>query len=341
MSLLEKAISGKKGEDAPRAARMSLFDRAIATNRDAKAKPSVEAPSLEHLPEPKPLIEGRPLFLDGLCDLVGLIAALAPRYDSLIAAWSLVIDRLPLDAIALFIPRGDFLSLAASVGFPAGSGELLPASIALSTSKPCETLSSEARALVAPVLGLPLGVSLRASPTWADSSLAGLWVYHDDRLDTAQQEKLVEIGSALTSSLSRLPVLQMAIPSSNPARDIIEAVRKFASASIFRLDLPDSSTLSDPLRSVFPRTFRSAILAACRDPLSQSGLSLAFGASSVACMLGSSSPADPDLSLFQFSKTLRRVLPFLSQSAFPSTKAFLLDPSSERCLGDLSVFLSE
>jgi hypothetical protein len=342
MSLLEKAISGKTGEEAPRAARTSLFARAVAANREAETEPpsSIEIP-VDRLFANEPASEGRPLSLDRLDEFQRLFDALPPRYDSLISAWSFAIESLPLDAMALFIPKGEFLSLAASIGFPAGTDEPLPASIAPARAKPCESLGSEARAIAAPVLGLSLGASLRATSVWADSSLAGLWVYHDDRLDSASQDELSEIEAALARSFSKLHVLMMAVPAANPARDIMETARKFASASIFRLDLPDGSKLSDPLRSVALRTMRSATLAACRDLLAQSGSALAFGESSVACMLGSASSADPDLSLFQFSKTLRRVLPFLSQAAFPSARALLLDPASDRCLGDLTAFLAE
>ena len=50
---------------------------------------------------------------------------------------------------------------------------------------------------------------------------------------------------------------------------------------------------------------------------------------------------DPDLALFQFKKTLRRILPFLAAGAFPEGRALAFDPSSEMARGEIRSLLSQ
>jgi hypothetical protein len=326
MSLLEKASSGNIHKEE----RTSLFARALASSsKEAKARYDGRyqsgAPSIK---------------LDNLSDLRSLCASLPPTYDSAFAAWKLISTQLPISALALFLPQGDFMALAARNGFPAGSGDSIPVSIAPPSKKPCDLLAKDARALLAPILGVPLSMPLRATAMWSDSGLFGLWVYSDPALETSSEVLRSELAAFLAQCTALLPPLKMEYAIPNPTPAILASVRKYSFASIFRFDLDALFDDGKSFPGVELHAIRSAYLASCRKILVSGGSAFAYGDSSVVCALGSSSSVDPDLALFQFSKTLRRILPLFSTGKLPEGQAVSLDPSQARASSELSRFLS-
>jgi hypothetical protein len=212
-------------------------------------------------------------------------------------------------------------------------------SLALSLQKGVEALGNEAKALLAPILGVPLSLSLRAAATRPESSFVGLWVYHDPILDVSSAEIQAKLKALLARSGATFPELSIATTVSDPVRVLAAAARKFHSALAFSFDLSSFNTEDPRFRGLETIALRSAFIAACGRILSQGGTTIAYGEQSVACVLGSGSAIDPDLALFQFAKTLRRILPFLAVSSFPEGRALGFDPSSERDLKNLSRFL--
>jgi len=320
MSLLEKATSGKKSTLEPLEARTSLFARALASSRGERAGQRGLA-----------TIEDAQAIADS-------IAALPSSTDSMIALWGICSSRLPLAAISLFLPCDDFLSLGARSGFPAGSSDSIPVSIVPSSEKNGQPLDNEAKALLAPLLGVPLGLSLRATSLRSDTGLLGLWVYHDPALEEASEEAMDELAGILSSPSAKILGFSLESPPPDPAERLLVASKRFSSVSVARFDL-DSLLDSDKLPSGIEReAVRSAFLASCRKILSSSEAVFACGVSSVICALGSSS--DADLALFQFSKTLRRILPFLANLPFPAGRALKLDPASVGAAEELARFIS-
>jgi hypothetical protein len=320
MSLLEKAISGKKPVHEPSEARTSLFARAMASS-------STHSES-----------EARLTVIEGAQAIADAVTALPSSTDSMIALWGICSSRLPLAALSLFLPRDDFLSLGARSGFPSGSGDPIPVSIAPPSAKSGELLAKEAKALLAPLLGVPLSMALRAAPLWSDAGLLALWIYHDPALEGASEEAMDELVGILSNPVSKIMGFSLESPPSDPEAKLLAAAKRFPSVSVARFDL-DPLFESNSLPSGVEReTVRSAFLASCRKILGSSGAALAFGDSSVACALGSSS--DAELALFQFSKTLRRILPFFSSLPFPSGRALSLDPASAGAAEELSRFIS-
>jgi hypothetical protein len=319
MSLLEKAIRGTSTSAAQPQPRTSLFSRATAAR--------------EVVPEP----------FDTRCfeELGRALDALPRNADSMLEAWSIVSERIPLAAIALFIPRDFQLALAGQLGFPSGTEDPIPQSLATPALDGVEPLESEARALVAPLLGVPLSLGLRATSMTSASGQLGLWVYYDPRLDAAKPEIRASLGELLrraAGSLAPAPALQLA---ADPPRALLAAASKFRSASILVFDLSPLDGLAEARsRGLKPGAIRSAFLVASERMLAQGGSAFAFGEWSVGCVLVSSSTIDPLLSLFQFKKTLRRILPFLAGSSFPEGRAIGLEPSSESALEELSAFLN-
>jgi hypothetical protein len=276
----------------------------------------------------------------GLAELERRLLSLPPCQDSVLAAWSFVSELIPLAAVALFLPKGDFLSPAALLGFPSGSADAIPMSFAPPSQKGALPLGNEEKALLAPILGIPISLSLRASSMASESGLVGLWVYHDPALDASPAETQARLGAVLAGAGTNLPSLSIAIPSPEPARRLLAAARKYPFASVFAFDLSSSNTREDPrFRGLDYVLFSSTFLAACSRILSQGGEAIAFGERWVGCVLGSSSPVDPELALFQFTKTLRRIAPFLASVSFPTGRALGIEPSSGRALEDLSLFL--
>lgn len=328
MSLLEKATSGKKQkEEGPReaiesrGARSSLFAKAMASS-------SADKPQIE------------PYRLDALDEARSLCAALPQAYDSIFSAWKVLYSPgLRLSALALFLPQGDFLSIAARLGFPSSPVDSIPLSLAPPSKKPCELLGKDARALIAPILGVSIGMNLRATAMWSDSGLYGLWVYHDPSLEAASEETRAELAAFLSSRGDSLPPVRMEYGIPNPTPAILASVRKYASASIFRFDLGPLFAENDAFPGVEAHAIRSSYLAASRKILGSNGTAYAYGDSSVICALGSSSSSDSGLALFQFSKTLKRILP--SFAAFlPEGRSMSLDPSRADAAAQLSTFLS-
>jgi hypothetical protein len=377
MSLLEKAIGGKKNDTPPKAARSSLFARASLAYQDNAPsvpekkieraesslgkpisiveEPIVEEPVVEEPVVEEPVAEEElplknvvtsseattPFTSELVEELKKNLSTLPSCFDSILLSWFLLSERLPLAAISLFLPKGDFLSLAACEGFPSGSDEDIPLSLAPPASRSCELLDHESKALIAPVLGVPLTMPLRASSIISETGCIGLWIYHDEALEASSREVKDRLISLFAQACSSFPPSSMASPTTSPARSIVEAARKYSAAAAFRFDFPRSSSLGEALRSVSPNAFRSVFQSACDRLLAQSGLAVAFGEASVACLLGSSSSTDADLALFQFTKTLRRILPFISSAVFPEGRGISFDPSSDRAIEDLRGFFSE
>jgi hypothetical protein len=332
MSLLEKASGGHKGKSLPSQARTSLFTRAMAATREDEGHPAPKAP----IPSDAiPMFPSRPMD-----ELKTALAALPPRYDSILSAWSLISSKLPLAAIALFLPQDDFLAIAAQSGFPSGTADSIPFSLAPSSQKNGEPLGNEAKALIAPLLGVDRGMDLRAASMWSDIGLAGVWIYRDASLESSPAELRSRLSSLLAGAADSLPASSMARGDPKPARSILEKVRKYPSAAAFRFDLDALLGESEAYRGIAPNALRSAFLSACGKILAQGGASLAYGEASVACVLGSSSSVDSELALFQFSKTLKRTLPFLAGAGFPEGRALGFDPSSDQAPEELSRFLS-
>jgi hypothetical protein len=332
MSLLEKASGGHKQKKAPLQARTSLFTRAMAAASRDEPEPALAATPA---PPPQPIVA-----IDDLEEIGRGVDAMPSCFDSILSIWSLLSTRLPLAATALFLPQGDFLALAAQSGFPSGTGDAIPVSLAPSSQKNGELLGKEAKALIAPLLGVSLGMELRAAAMWSDVGLAGLWIYYDTSLEPSPPELKSALCSLFAGAAASLPASHMALPEREPGSALLETTRKYRFAVLFRFDLAPLYAAREAFRGLEMIALRSAFLSACQRILSQSGAAFAFGESSVACAFGSSSILDPELALFQFSKTLRRTLPFLAGEAFPDGFAARFDPSSDHGLEELSRFLS-
>jgi hypothetical protein len=328
MSLLEKATSGNRqkeevlrGATETRPARSSLFAKAMASSAE---KPEIAI-----------------YELDGLDDARSSCSSLPQTYDSIFAEWKVLTSPgLHLSALALFLPQGDFLALAARLGFPACSGDSIPVSIAPPSKKPCELLGKDERALIAPILGVPVGMSLRATAMWSDSGLYGLWVYHDPSLEAASEEIRSELAAFLSSCGDRLPQVMMEYGIPNPTPAILASIRKYASVSLFRFDLGPLFADGESFPGAEAHAIRSSYLAACRKILGAGGMAYAYGDYSIVCALGSSSSSDAGLALFQFSKTLKRILPYFATAALPEGRSMSLEPSRSDAAGQLSRFLS-
>jgi hypothetical protein len=319
MSLFEKANRGTEKQEARTDS--SLFNKALAA-RVPRSQPPVEE-----------------FDTGGFEELEGAIAALPSTADSILQLWSLVGYKLPLESLALFLPRKDSMALAAQKGFRFGKDGILAMNLVDRMARPGEVLDASASSVIAPLLGSSGAPCLRSSLVWPKSGLFGLWVYSDPRLQASTAETQVRLGELLAHAGQALPPPSLAEMEAEPARLLLESALKFESCSAFVFDL--SVVLEGRDKGIHGETLRSAFLAACSRILSQGGLALAFGSSRVGCVLASAPTLDPDLALFQFTKTLRRILPFLAAASFPEGRALRVDPSSGNALEELARFLDE
>ena len=330
-SLLDKAMHGAGLGNDPSPS--SLLSRALAAREPVSASPETIETETE--------TEFATGFdATGFEDLGREIEMLPPHHDSILKLWSLVCDRIPLAAIALFLPQDGFLVSAAQNGFPLGVDDSIPLSLASTSQNGLEPLDNETRALIAPILGVPLSLSLRASTMSPESDPFGLWVFHDSVLEESNRESHEKLGILLAHAADGLPAALMESPVADPARTLLDGSVKYASASAIVFDLSSFVTGEQTrFRGLMPSMIRSSFLAACRKILSQGGAAVAYDDMAIACILGSTSTLDPDLALFQFSKTLKRIMPYISKDTFPKGRVLRIDPGSKSALEDLSNFL--
>jgi hypothetical protein len=327
MSLFEKANRGTERKETR--ADTSLFNKALAARE----------PRIQPLP-----VED--FDTGSFAELEAALATIAPNPDSVLQLWPLVSSRLPLSDLALFLPRGDSLALAAKKGFQAGQEGSISLSLLDRKAKAGEALDPSAAGLFAPLLGVERLRPLRSSLVWPESGLFGLWIYSDPGLEASRPETQSRLGELLAQAGLGLPPLSLAETAVEPATLLLESSWRYASVSAFAFDLAPqlagrwSVEPGNDSPGFAGETIRSAFLAGCGRILSKGGLALAYGASRVGCILGSAPTLEPDLALFQFNKTLRRILPAFAAAPFPEGRALRLDPASETAIEELSRFLA-
>jgi len=376
MSLLEKAKRGNEKDKSQKGS--SLFAKALSARRPGAPEPvpmhplapelpaaeepdtsppapeqiteilqSPEEPT-ESLPAPEPQAlaeEPSPAFeLIGAAGLRLSLEDLPAGPESMLAVWALIAGIPGLDSLALYLAGDGFFLPAACKGFPSQGNEGIPLSLAPSLITGGSALSPELASLVAPALGVDPSTRLWVSLLSRGSLPLGLWAYQAAGLESSPAAVQTELCELLASSSARLPDLPMAGAGKEATRTLLEACEKFSSASIFLFDLAPLCAgieKAPALLGIKPQALRSIFIAGCERILSTAGLSLAIGEGGVCCIFGSASKVDPALALFQFRKTLKRLLPTLSSAAFPEGRAIRLDPSSPTALEELSAFLSE
>jgi hypothetical protein len=338
MSLLEKAIRGTVVNAAPHPT--SLFSKALAAR-----EPEPEITEASEIAEPiSSDLEPEAISTfdeSGLEALARRLAELPPCHDSILEAWALVRENMPLAALALFLPEGAFLSLAAQSGFPSGGTERIPLSISSTASGETSSIDPDARAQIAPILGIQPSLILRAVAQRPSQSGAGLWVFHDPALEAASAELQSRVATILSHAADSLPDVTLSPSADDPVRVLLDSACKYPFAFAFAFDLSSSFIDESRYAGLARATARSSFLSACRRILAQGGAALAFGKDSVGCILGSTPSGDPDLAYFQFTKTLKRILPRFAASSFPPGRSRGFGPSSESALEELSGFLSE
>jgi hypothetical protein len=351
MSLLEKASGGKKSKVAASQTNISLFKRAMAASRVELNAPTQDIPSSptqENASDSTEIMPGvsspssvsSPFLNLSFDDLKSKIASLPPCPDSLLSAWSVLSTRLPIEAISLFLPRGDFLAPAAQCGFPTGTGDDIPLSIAPPTQGNGMLLGEEARALIAPSLGVSIGMNMRAASMRSDSGLIGLWIYHDSSLEASPDELRSRVCELLADASSSLPCFSIVSPSPDPVSILLAKIKKYRFASAIRYDIESVYSDNASYRGISAKTIVSAFVSASERILEQAGAVIAYGKSSFVCALGSSMQFDPELAQFQFTKTLKRSLPFLSADSFPEGSVMSFDLSSDHVSEELAHFLA-
>jgi hypothetical protein len=343
MSLLEKASGGGKAKRLPPQAGTSLFRRAIAASNTGSSKSSPPAEAESAIPAKTDSHHAElpaSLDIETLDDLEERISALQPSPDALLAMWSLLSASLPLEAIALFLPHGDFLARAAGIGFPAGSADDIPPSMAPDSGINGTLIGDEAKALVAPSLGVGLEIDMRAASIFAGTALSGLWIYHDFSVEASPEPIRVKLSELLTEAAASFPPIPIADSIKDPSKLLLSRMAKYRFATVLRYDIRAAYTGSEAFKGLSLDSIRSVYVSSSEKLLDQTGTAFAFGAASVACILGSSSECDPELALFQFTKTLKRSLPFLAAEAFPASSAQCFDLGSDGASEGLSRFLS-
>jgi hypothetical protein len=279
---------------------------------------------------------------EDLSSLESELLSFPPTHDAYLASWSKASAALRLSSLALFMPRGDSLVPAARIGFPSRPMSAVPAHTADRAAGGREPLDRSSAEALCSALGVSPSLPIRASAVHSGSRLAALWVYRDALLETSPRDVQSRLGAALASASGRgAPIVSILGVSGAPERELLDSIAHSAKASFFLFDLArlaDEMTASCP--GVSAELIASTFASACSSILSGEGAAAQLGGMRVGCALGSSTSSDHELALFQFAKSLKRLLPFLAVASFPSGRSTTLSPSSPGAPAELAAFLA-
>jgi hypothetical protein len=343
MGLLEKALResalASSGDPAT-----SLYVRAAAAS--APEAPAIEAAPLEidakpPIPPPRP---GASLAVasEDLASLEAELLSAPPTYDAYLAAWSKASTVLRLSSIALLMPRGNALVPAARIGFPSKPLSTVPSQTAERAGGGRDPLDKASAEALCSALGVSAALPIRASAVHSASRIAALWVYRDSLLEISPRDVQSKLGAALAASSGRgAPVVAILGISGAPERELLDSVAQSAKASFFMFDLARlSEEIAASCPGVSAELLTSTFASACSSILSGEGAAVQCGGLRIGCALGSATSSDHELALFQFVKSLKRLLPFLAVASFPSGRSMTLSPSSSGAHAELADFLS-
>jgi hypothetical protein len=358
MGLLEKALRESAGPAAVGAGGTSLYAKAIAAATGPAVAPaeapvkarSIPAPSTSSpaasfsppAPMPPKLSSALAFTSEDLSSLESELLAAAPTHDIYLASWSKASAVLRLASMALFMPKGDSLVPVARIGFPPKPMAAVPALTADQALGGRDPLDSSASGTLAVALGASPSLPLRAAAVHSGSRIAALWVYRDAALEASPRDLQSNLGAALSAASGRgAPLVAIIGSSGGSERALLDSVSQSAKASFFVFDLSRlAGEISASCPGVSVELLVSSFASACSAILSGEGAASPCGTMRIGCALGSSSSSDHELALFQFVKSLKRLLPFLSVASFPSGRSTSLAPSSSGAASELAEFLA-
>jgi len=344
MGLLEKAIRETEIPSSG-SGRSSLYAKAIAAT-SSTASPESRAKAVpERLPQPSPprrATSSLAFTPEALSSLESELSAISPTHDAYLASWSKASSILRLSSFALFMPRGDSLVPVARIGFPQKPIAAVPSLTAEHAQGGRDPLDQTASDALSAALGATPSLPLRAAAMHSGSRITALWVYRDAALETSPRDLQSRLGATLSSMSRRgAPLVHILGASTKPERVLLDSVSHSARASLFLFDLSRLyGEISASCPGISTELLLSSFAAACSSILSGEGAAAPCGPSRIGCALGSSSSTDHELALFQFGKSLKRLLPFLSVASFPSGRSASIATSSADAASELARFLA-
>jgi len=317
---------------------------------------SAREPIMESATEPSDAPIGLscepPLDLPGLESLSSDLLALPDRLDYLFSAFSYLEETLPFRALALFLAcadgggegSGPAFRLAAHAGFSPGLPPGTPFGVSGAACVPGSPVPEPDIGPIAAALGARPDSALRwaALRALGEEAPFGFWVFSFEGRPEPDEESCLALGSAMAACASR-GANRLSFAPSEP-----EAARH-----LFRAIPPDRSTVAmlfdlGPLRSrveaerptVDPDAYCSAILRSALSLVASRGAAALVDSKRLAVVLYSTSALDPELSLYQFRKSLERSLPSLDRPLSLAGESFSLDPAEGGALEALGRFLA-
>ncbi|MGO8694238.1 MAG: hypothetical protein ACLQMF_11290 [Rectinemataceae bacterium] len=343
MSLLEKALSGTN----PTRDRSGLFAKASAVQAHVSTPPPSGAVRSQEAEDPGESVYVIPHFAFTIAEIAALeeeLLDLRDTPDYFLSVFARISEAVPLGALALFLPREEGLTAAASLGFPAISGEYIPESVARRSVTPGSLLPRESTAVLSSLLGVSSALRLRgATILGPHEEILGQWVFVDGALESADGETVSALGRLLAAPGMRgAPPLVILSPRSDPAGELLSVPRNERYAAALVLDLkPGYAELDLRVPGILSISFFSAAAAAARLVLGRSGAAVLTENGLLVCLFFGTSALDPDLALFQFRKSLKRFLPIIEGIELPAGRSSLLDLESGTAKTNLSRFLAE
>ncbi|HTX72039.1 MAG TPA: hypothetical protein VMC79_04370 [Rectinemataceae bacterium] len=346
MSLLEKALRGAK----PAEVQGGLFAKAVAAKavrHEAESLPGGDEPAfIRPTPEEESVFVPPefPLSASDLAAVESEILEFKASGDYLLAVFARIAETLPLEALALFLPRGEGLALAASLGFPAAMTDYIPESVARRSGSPGSPLSEESKAAISSLLGVSPTLMLRGATMYGPAdAVLGQWVFADGVLEYADQERIEAVGRLLRAPGRRAsPAVSLQEPSSQPGSGLVAQRHGQRFAVAVALDLRSSYIELDMrVPGILPQAFFSVVLETAQRILGPSGAAVLTEAGQLAALLYSASELDADLVRFQFRKSLKRALPILEPIELSEGKSLLFDLTDAGSEAALSRFLAE
>jgi hypothetical protein len=354
MGLLEKALRESAPSSEVGEGKTSLYAKAVAASTvevdEPPAKPAARRAPAQAAAAPRPApaalspksASALAFTSESLSNLEAEFLAIPPTHDAYLAAWSKASSVLRLSSMALFMPKGDALAPVARIGFPPKTASSAPSITAERAQGGRDPLDRESADALSGALGASPSLPLRASAVHSGSRVAALWVYRDAALEASPRDLQSRLGSSLSSLSGRgAPIVSIVAASGLPERALLDSVSRSARASFFAFDLARLSLeIYASCPGISPELLVSSFAAACASILAGEGSASPYGHMRVGCALSASSSSDHELAMFQFAKSLKRLLPFLSVASFPSGRSTSLSPSSPDAASELAEFLA-
>lgn len=276
--------------------------------------------------------------------LAAELRSIPEKADSILHVFGAIAKYPHCSSIALLLPRGEEFAVAASRGLSISEGSTLPASLVVELGNAPRASDSPSLAHLKELFTIPSSATVRCSAvgTEAHASPKALFVYTTGESGSPPREEYLD-ALLRAPSVARTPPLLIVEACREPSAQLFDVIPpdRHGAAMLFFLDpLYERARCSIP--GLVADAFASAAVSAASALLGSQGSALWFDRPDrrLGLVLIASSPLDPELTLFQFTKSFSRSLVSFDSGEKPSGESCSINPSEPYAAEALGHFLA-